>query len=211
MKKNLILSLVVGILLSAGGLYLAFRNVPFDELLSYFAVINYWWLLPSFGLVMLSFIFRALRWQIIVGSVSRIDFWSSFHPLMIAFMINCVLPGRIGELARPVLLKKNEDVPFSTGLATVGAERAFDVSFLVLLFLIVISFVQIDPDIRIAFGKYQLTKSTLETITGGLIRLCLVMIAGMIFVSVQATRNFIAQMILKVPLLLFFYRRYCKK
>ena len=204
MKKNLILSLVVGILLSAGGLYLAFRNVPFDELLSYFAVINYWWLLPSFGLVMLSFIFRALRWQIIVGSVSRIDFWSSFHPLMIAFMINCVLPGRIGELARPVLLKKNEDVPFSTGLATVGAERAFDVSFLVLLFLIVISFVQIDPDIRIAFGKYQLTKSTLETITGGLIRLCLVMIAGMIFVSVQATRNFIAQMILKVPLLLFF-------
>ena len=74
-------------------------------------------------------------------------------------MINCVLPGRIGELARPVLLKKNEDIPFSTGLATVGAERAFDISFLLLLFLIVVSFVQIDPDIRIAFGKYQLTKS----------------------------------------------------
>jgi uncharacterized protein (TIRG00374 family) len=160
---------------------------------------------------MLSFIFRALRWQIIVGSVSRISFWSSFHPLMIAFMINCVLPGRIGELARPVLLRKNEDIPFSTGLATVGAERAFDVIFLILLFLIVISFVQIDPDIRIAFGKYQLTKSTLETITAGLIRLCLLMIAGMIFVSVQATRNFIAQIILKIPLLFFFAKDTAKK
>ncbi len=204
MKKNLILSLVVGIILSAGGLYLAFRNVPFNELLSYFAVINYWWLLPSCSLVILSFILRALRWQIIVGSVSRIGFWSSFHPLMIAFMINCVLPGRVGELARPVILKKNENIHFSTGLATVGAERAFDVSFLILLFMIMMSFVQIDPDIRISFGKYQLTKSTLETITGGLIRLSLVMIAGMILVSVQATRNFMAQMIMKIPSLLFF-------
>jgi uncharacterized protein (TIRG00374 family) len=211
MKKKLILSLVVGIILSAGGLYLAFRNVPFNELLSYFAVINYWWLIPSFGLVILSFVLRALRWQIIVGSVSRIGFGSSFHPLMIAFMINCILPGRVGELARPVLLKKNENLPFSTGLATVAAERVFDVSFLILLFMIVVSSVQIDPDIHISFGKYQLTRSTLEAISRGLIRLSLVMIAGMILVGVHATRNFIAQMIMKIPSVLFFAGDTAKK
>jgi uncharacterized protein (TIRG00374 family) len=204
MKKKLILSFAAGIILSAGGLYLAFRNVPFSELRSYLVTINYWWLLPAFGLVMLSFIFRTLRWQIIVGSVSRIGFWSSFHPLMIAFMINCVLPGRVGELARPVLLKKNEGIRFSTGLATVAAERVFDVIFLLLLFLIVVSFVQIDPNIRIDFGKHQLTQSTLETITRGLVQLCLLLIVGMILISIRDIRSFIAQMILKLPLLLFF-------
>jgi len=36
---------------------------------------------------------------------------------MIGFMINCILPGRVGEVARPIILKKKENVPFSTGLA----------------------------------------------------------------------------------------------
>ena len=211
MKKNLILSVVVGIMLSAGGLYLAFRHVPFRELGSYFATINYWWLLPSLGLVILSFIFRALRWQVIVGSVSRIGFWSSFHPLMIAFMINCVLPGRVGELARPVLLKKNERIPFTTGLATVAAERVFDIILLLLLFSIVASFVQIDPNIRIDFGKHQLTQSTLAAITRGLIQLCLILIIGMILVSIQSIRNVIARVIMKIPLLIFFAGEAAKK
>jgi uncharacterized protein (TIRG00374 family) len=204
MKKNLILSLALGIVLSAGGLYLAFRNVPFRELKSYFITINYWWLLPSLGLIVLSFIFRAARWQIIVGSVGRIGFWSAFHPLMIAFMINCVLPGRVGEIARPVLLKKNENIRFATGLATVAAERAFDIIFLLLLFLIVASFIQIDPSIRIDFGKHQLTHSTLAAITRGLIQLCLILIVGIILISIQAVRNFIAQVIMRIPLLLIF-------
>jgi uncharacterized protein (TIRG00374 family) len=211
MKKNLILSLVVGTILSAGGLYLAFRNVPFNELLGYFAAINYWWLLPSSGLVILSFILRVLRWQIILGSVKRIGFWASFHPLMIAFMINCVLPGRVGELARPVLLKKNENFPISTGLATVATERAFDVAFLILLFMIVMSFVRIDPDIQISFGHYSLTQSTLETISRGLMQLSLAIIAAMILVSVQAVRNFSARWIMKIPLLFFFAGNAAKK
>ena len=52
---------------------------------------------------------------------------------MIGFMINSVLPGRVGEVARPVILKKQEDIPFSTGLATVAAERVFDVIIMIIL------------------------------------------------------------------------------
>lgn len=204
MKKRLVISLAAGLLLSVCGLYLAFRNVPFVDLFSYFASINYGWLVPSLLLIMLSFLLRALRWQIIVNSTLRIGFRAAFHPLMIAFMINCVLPGRIGELARPVILKKREKLPFSTGLATVAAERAFDVSLLILLFLIVVSLVKIDPDIRISFGTYVLNSETLALITTGLIRLSLVMIAGMILVSVRVTRDFVARLILYAPQLLFF-------
>ena len=204
MKKNITLSLIASLLISAGALYLAFRNVPFTALLEYFADINYFWIIPSFGLAVLSFIFRALRWRIIVGSTRDIGFWSAFHPLMIAFMINCILPGRVGEIARPVILKKKENIPFATGLATVAAERTFDVILLMLLFMIVMLFVQIDPDIKISFGKYQLDKSTLETIASGMVRLSLAMVAGIILISFEKIRNFIARMLLKLPSLFIF-------
>jgi hypothetical protein len=204
LNKNILLSLIVSILISAGGLYLAFRNVPVAELLDYFAVINYFWILPACALAIFSFILRVLRWRIIVASVHPIGFGSAFHPLMISFMINCILPGRVGEIARPVILKKKEGIPFSAGLATVAAERAFDVGLLLMLFMVVMMFVNVDPNIQISFGRYQLSKSTLETITGAMVRLSLVMIAGMILISFSAIRNFIAGLIRKVPSLFFF-------
>lgn len=204
MKKKVFFSLTVSILISAGGLYLAFRNVPFKALLDYFATINYVWAIPAGLLVILSFLFRVIRWRIIVSSAHPLSFWSAFHPLMIAFMINAVLPGRVGEIARPVILKKKEKIHFSTGLATVAAERVFDISLIIVLFLIVMVSVDIDPNIQIPFGKYQLNKSLLETITQGMVRIGILMIAAMIFFSFQAIRQRMAALLLKGPELFFF-------
>jgi uncharacterized protein (TIRG00374 family) len=204
MKKNIIISLILGIILSALGLYLAFRNVPFAELIEYMVSIQYVWLFPTGVVVMLSFVFRVIRWQIILESTRKIGFWPAFHPLMIAFMINCILPGRVGELARPAILKKNEKVPFSTALATVAAERAFDISFIILLFMVVLLFVHIDPGTQISIGKYVLNKETLQKIVFGMVQLSFVLILGMILVSVRSTRVFINNMIIKSPDLAFF-------
>ena len=135
MKKNMTLSLIGGILLSAGALYFAFKNVPIAELLKYLASINYFWVLSAAVVSIFSFMLRAARWRIILESTRKITIWRAFHPLMIGFMINCVLPGRLGEVARPVILQKEEKVPFATGLATVVAERVFDVCLLILLFI----------------------------------------------------------------------------
>ncbi|PQP34541.1 hypothetical protein C6A37_07260, partial [Desulfobacteraceae bacterium SEEP-SAG9] len=132
MKKNIIISLALGAILSTLTLYFAFRNVPFLDLVSYLTSINYFWVIPAILFSLFTFVLRVIRWQIILASVRKIDFWRAFHPLMIGFMINCILPGRVGEVARPLILKKNDNVSFSTGLATVAAERVFDVSFIVM-------------------------------------------------------------------------------
>jgi uncharacterized protein (TIRG00374 family) len=127
MKRNAAISLVVGVIISALTLYLAFKNVPFSDLTSYVVSIDYLWILPTVVVVLLSFVLRAYRWQVILKSTGEVSFWNAYHPLMIGFMINSVLPGRVGEIARPVILKKQEDIPFSTGLATVTAERVYHV------------------------------------------------------------------------------------
>jgi len=59
MKRKIIISLLLGLLLSAAGIYLAFRNVPANDLITYLTDINYFWMLPSFGLVVLSLLFAS--------------------------------------------------------------------------------------------------------------------------------------------------------
>ncbi|MBW2613664.1 MAG: flippase-like domain-containing protein [Deltaproteobacteria bacterium] len=199
MNRKLVISLMLGAAISTGGLYLAFKNIPFAELWGYLVTINYFWLLPAAAMVMLGFILRVLRWQIILGSARKVAFWPAFHPLMIAFMINTILPGRVGELARPAILQKNQGIRYSTGLATVAAERALDIIVIITLFFVVMNMVRIDPSVSIAFGDYQLNRETLETIAGGLARLSLVLIVGMVMVSVNASRNWINKLIMKAP------------
>ena len=204
MKKNITIYLITGIAISALALYLAFRNVPVSDLLSYLISINYVWIFPAVLLVLTSFVLRVLRWQIILESSAKVSFWQAFHPLMIGFMINCILPGRVGEVARPAVLQKKENIPFSTGLATVAAERVFDVGILLILFAILVAMVTIDPNLDIVFGKYHLNKETLVTIGGGTFKLLLLLIVGIIMVSFAKTRNVINRVIMWIPYLFFF-------
>ncbi len=204
MKKNITIYLITGITASALALYLAFRNVPASDLLGYLVSINYVWIFPAVLLVLTSFVLRVFRWQIILESSAKVSFWQAFHPLMIGFMINCILPGRVGEVARPAVLQKKENIPFSTGLATVAAERVFDVGMLLILFAILLVTVNIDPNLDIVFGKYHLNRETLVTAGGGTFKLLLLLIVGIIMVSFGKTRKAINRVIMSIPYLFFF-------
>ncbi len=204
MKTKTIISLLLGFIISALALYLSFRNVPLSDLLRYLESINYFWILPSVLVVLIGFALRALRWQIILASAHKVSFWSAFHPLMIGFMINCILPGRIGEIARPAALQTRENIPFSTGLATVAAERVFDVSLLLVLFAALLVTVKIDPNLDLAFGKYHLNRQILVAAGKGVFQLFILMLAGMAAVGFSATRKLIISLIKKAPSLFFF-------
>ena len=204
MRKNTTISLILGIIISVIALYLAFRHVPLRDLASYLKSINYFWILPSVSVALMSFVLRVYRWQIILESAHKVSFWKAFHPLMIGFMINCILPGRVGEIARPVILKKNENVSFSTGLATVAVERAFDVGVMIIFFVILLSTVQIDPKLDIAFGKYHFNKEVLLAVGGVTFKLLILLLIGLIAVSIDKIRYGITRLIERIPSLFFF-------
>jgi len=199
MNRKTTVSLLLSIVISALALYLAFRNVPLKDLVAYLTAINTLWILPSVAVVLISFALRALRWKIIIASTKKLAFWPTYHPMMIGFMINCILPGRIGEVARPAILKKKEGVPFTAGLATVATERVFDAGLLIVFFAVVLAFVDIDPQVSIPFGRYTLNRETLMTIGTGMFRLCLVGIAGILVISIGTTRNLLIALIERLP------------
>ena len=204
MKKKMTISFVAGVVISAVALYFAFRNVPLIDLLNYLTTINYFWVLPSILVVLISFLLRAVRWQIILESSRSISVWRAFHPMMIGFMINCVLPGRLGEVARPVILQKKENVPFATGLATVAAERVFDIGLLLFLFIITFGAVQIHPDHNVTFGTYHLKRETLDTLFNGMLKIGALLMVGLTIFSIGITRSLIYRMIRFTPKLFFF-------
>lgn len=211
MKRKIIISFLLGFLLSVAGFYLAFRNIPANDLITYLTEINYFLMLPSSGLVVLSFAIRVIRWQVILAPAKKIGFWPAFHPVMIAFTINCILPGRFGELARPAILMKKEKVRYSTGLATVVIERAFDISLVIALFMILYQFLNIDPNIHIPIGRTVLNRDTLEAIVSDMFNISILLILSMILLSLQWSRSLIKQMILKIPSLLYFAREQFKQ
>ncbi len=204
MKNHILISLVAGLVLSAAALYLAFRNIPLDALIQYIGSINYLWLIPAVLLVLVSFFIRALRWQFILRSSHRIGIWHAFNPMMIGFMINCVLPGRLGEFARPAILHKKQKVPFATGIATVAAERLFDVGALVTFAVLTFAAIDINPEVEIIFGDFHLNRDTLEALFNRIIVMGIVLIIGMIAVSIRSIRSVIHRVIRVLPTLAFF-------
>jgi glycosyltransferase 2 family protein len=204
MNKKKAFSLLAGMVASVVALYFALHRVPVSDLLNYLREINYSWVLLSGGITLPCFALRTYRWRILLESHRKLGFWQAFHPLMIGFMLNCILPGRIGEAARPFVLTKKDHIPFATGLATVAVERLMDIAFLILLSTVVLYTVDIAPDFKISFGAYQLSPALLESAGKGLLRLCLLLMVGIIFITIPFTRSWINRFLLATPELIFF-------
>jgi uncharacterized protein (TIRG00374 family) len=205
MKNRLVISLFVGILISSAAVYLSFRNVPFRDLLEYLHTINYLWILPSLFFIVLTFILRAIRWQIILSANVTVNFSAAYHPLVIGFMLNCILPGRVGEVARPIILNRKNQVSFPTGLATVAAERIFDAGFLICFLALALNVIPMDTALDISYGKYHLSKETLVLLKSNLVRLCALLLAVVIALAFDTTRNAINRAIDRLPYIIFFF------
>ncbi|HDP25156.1 MAG TPA: flippase-like domain-containing protein [Deltaproteobacteria bacterium] len=203
-RRKIMLSLIVGTAVSAVALYVTFSQIPLADLWDYLGTINYWWLIPSIVLGALSYVFRVIRWQVILLPVKQTSFANAYHPLIISFMMNSVLPARIGELARPTIFYKRERVEFSKVLATVGVERIFDMVTLLVLFILVLATVQIDPEVRLTFHDQVLDKATLETIWAGTLKAGILLIALIAAISIPRTRSMLERAIMKLPALFFF-------
>jgi len=133
--------LLIGVVISAVFLWLAFRRVPLSELWAFLKTINYLWTLPLVVILIGSMYWRSVRWRLLLPPTRNIPPPRLFGPLIIGFGLNNVFPARAGEVLRPLALTKKEGVPFGEGMGTVVMERIFDSIMLLVLFFVVLVFV----------------------------------------------------------------------
>lgn len=126
--------LIIGLIVALAAVYYTMRNVSVSELMDSFRQINYIWLLPTFVLMCLTYVARAIRWRVLLLPVrEEVKTLDLFSPLMVGFMAG-VLPARAGELIRAYLLGKKFELSFASSLATIVVERLFDMILLLFLF-----------------------------------------------------------------------------
>ena len=125
--------MVIGLLIAGGALYYTLSGVSMGELMESFKSVQYIYLLPTVVLMVLSYVFRAYRWRILLQPVKQVEVNSLYSPLMVGFMGN-ILPARAGEVVRAYLLSKKHEISFTGAVASIIVERLFDIFMLLMLF-----------------------------------------------------------------------------
>jgi hypothetical protein len=125
----------IAVALSGLTLWLAARSARIDQLKWAFAGANYWWLVPYPLLGILLNMIRGEIWRRFLDK--RVSSPQAFWAYTVGFLVNNVLPFRLGEAARVVVLARRSALPIVEVAAAAGLERLLDLVCLALLVALV--------------------------------------------------------------------------
>ena len=132
-QPRTILSLVLPIFL----LILFARSLPgfnLAELPAKILAANGWLLLLAFVIFYAGFPIRGLRWAVLVRATGYpLKARDSTEIIFISWLVNCLVPAKLGDLYRAYLLKLNAAVSLSRTFGTVFIERILDLFAIVVL------------------------------------------------------------------------------
>ena len=121
-----IISLAVPLVL----IVLLARSLPgfqLDQLPSRILAANPWLLLAAFLIYYVGFPIRGYRWTLLLRSAgTRLSTRDSTEIVFISWMVNCLVPAKLGDVYRAYLLRMNQRVSTSRTLGTVFIERVLD-------------------------------------------------------------------------------------
>ena len=88
---------------------------------------NLWLILLGFAVYYLGFPLRGHRWTVLLkGAGYRISTKDGTEILFLSWLVNCVVPAKLGDIYRAYLLKLNSPVSLTKTLGTVFIERILD-------------------------------------------------------------------------------------
>jgi len=125
-KRYALYALVVAIL--AALIYFQFRtwrNFDWARLFEFH--LNWWHIFHGVALIYIAYLLRAIRWKIFLRPVRRdASILGLIPPTMIGFT-GLALLGRPGELIRPYLIARRENLSLASQVAVWAVERIFDI------------------------------------------------------------------------------------
>ncbi len=95
-----------------------------------------WLILLAVAVVMVTYALRAYRWQFLVQALGPTHYRVAFRTTVIGFAANFLLPGRVGEVLRPYLLAREENLSATSTFATIILERLFDMATVLVFFAV---------------------------------------------------------------------------
>ncbi|MES2590535.1 MAG: lysylphosphatidylglycerol synthase transmembrane domain-containing protein [Bacteroidota bacterium] len=116
--------------------WLFFKSLNLEELKHVINTGNFSWCYLVLLVSILVYVFRVLRWQMLISSIGyKANFFSAFAALSLGYFVNFAVP-RLGEVTRCLSVKKQDNIPFMQLLGTVIIERVVDIICLIIVLLL---------------------------------------------------------------------------
>jgi uncharacterized protein (TIRG00374 family) len=126
---SLVLPIILLVLIA-----LSLRSLDLAELGQRILSANPWFLMGAVAIYYVGFPLRGYRWQLLLrGAGTRIGLRDSTEIMFISWLVNCLVPAKLGDVYRAWLLKANFTVSLSRTFGTVFIERIFDLFAIALL------------------------------------------------------------------------------
>ena len=127
---------LIGIGISIALLLVFVFTVDVRRMLEALRGANYWYTIPAVGMYLLSVYFRSMRWTVMLRHLKPVSTMRLYPVVTIGYMVNNLLPMRVGELVRSYYVGEREGINKASALVTVLVERIFDA--LTLLFFVAV-------------------------------------------------------------------------
>ena len=139
---------IIGIIISLGGIYWAFKDFQFVEFTNSIKKVNYLYLLLATLFLWVSVWFRALRWSWLFKVDSLPTTVSLYRAEMMGYFGNNVLPLRLGELMRAYIIGREWNLSKKYVFGTIVLERILDYLSLIVFAFLLILFYPLEESLR---------------------------------------------------------------
>jgi conserved hypothetical protein len=128
-----------GVVISLVAILLIIHFVDLNRFLAAVRSANYWLILLSLAISIIWLMVRGIVWRTLLRG--RASYRDVFWTLCEGYLLNTVLPFRLGEVGRAFLLGRKAKLGFMDVLSTIIIERVLDIAFSAVILLSAVPFV----------------------------------------------------------------------
>jgi len=132
--------IVIGGALAVFLLWLFLRGANLGDVVAELKRADYRWVLAATVLTLLVTVHRAWRWHYLLLPIKSIPLAPLTATTFMGWTFNTLLPGRLGEVARPVLLGRRVGISKTAAFATIVLERMFDLMSVLVILVVYLLF-----------------------------------------------------------------------
>lgn len=177
--------LVLGFALAALFVWLFLRQADMSRVGRALADADPWMLAAAVVVTLVTSVQRAWRWRLLLSPLARVPLRPLLDCILMGWAVTVLLPGRLGEVARPVLLARRTEVRASAGFGSVVLERVFDAASVLVLLALYLAMlplpVAVTDEGRLALDAMRTT---------GLAALAALLIGGVLAVAAMRSAAF---------------------
>ena len=139
--------LIASLGITVAALFWTFKDTDVTMLVASLKGARWVMLLPYLAILTFVHLARTIRWGHLLSGIERVPFRMLNEASAIGFMMLLILPLRLGEFARPILIAQRSKIRRSSAMASVVFERVIDGMFIALLLQVCLYFIPGNPSV----------------------------------------------------------------